>query len=327
MNESNVKENQQQQQQAPHEEKEESKQTSQDGESLVEYLKTSQLTDMVRKFKKGFVPLQLQRKNQLSHPLLDRLHMLLLQMIHANQDNLVTGETPFAVQIVKVICEILSYKTRSKMFFRERTIYEIFDGLDMFEVRCALKYFELHEFAKRDAFNPPSFVWVQFMLESGDFLKFMYMLLGDEAYLGTCYDPLSIVCNKFYREDLLSELALLSQVRFWFGFLTRPLSKEEQPSREQLLEDLKNTSKEIVRFFIDSKLKNSDASFTDLGDESKTREVGQLIRYKLHPAVEAICNHGIQNKSYSAGPYHIWNLIESRAKQLSKRMYHVFTGI
>jgi hypothetical protein len=128
--------------------------------------------------------------------------------------------------------------------------------------------------------------------------------------------------NKYYREDLLSELALLSQVKFNFHFLTQSQIRELPKTKNKLseMQQLKEACKAIVQFFIVKAEGNKESKLDILGDESQTREIGSLVRYQLIPALESVCNHGIRIKYFAYGRYHIWNLIETAAAFIRKNL-------
>lgn len=65
-------------------------------------------------------------------------------------------------------------------------------------------------------------VWLQFILETGDFVPFVYQLLHSDLYIEMCYQPNAIMASMEHREYLLCVLSLLQNVKFDLGFLPKP---------------------------------------------------------------------------------------------------------
>jgi hypothetical protein len=128
--------------------------------------------------------------------------------------------------------------------------------------------------AKKETFNSPSIVFLKFVLESGDFIPFVQKLMASESYIDSCYDKMAIIYNTYYRDDLLSELMLLGQVKFDFGYVPRQQQQQtvevvEQKNgisttttstvqKQSELLHLKQVSKALVQFFIKKKTEDKE---------------------------------------------------------------------
>lgn len=143
------------------------------------------------------------------------------------------------------------------------------------------------------------------MLESGDFIPFVKLLLSSEFYLEMCYYPDAIMCAKNHRVDLLSVLDLMQQLRFELGYLRANQKNDGQRDKFEL-SMLKKMTKHIIEAFA---AKNA-LQFEDVGDETKNPKLCSFIRKQFCSLMESLANNGMHFKSgNSSGTWHIWHIV------------------
>lgn len=84
--------------------------------------------------------------------------------------------------------------------------------------------------AKREPYITESMVFLQFLLESGDLMRFIMIMLRNPMLIADMYQPDSIVLDKRHHVDLLSVISLLHQVRFDLGYIP----EQHKPQSVQL---------------------------------------------------------------------------------------------
>ncbi len=281
---------------------------------LASYVKETKQEEMVRKFQQGEFP----RKKVTSHPLLDRLHSMILLMMQATGANVVTRNTPFSMNVLKTLEFVITNQTTMKFSWgwKERTLYDIFKNLLNQRVQKAIYYFEQQQckflqidanniVAKRDRFQSESMVFLQFILETGDFVPFMKILLDSRLYLDTCYDRTAIMSSPVHRDDLMCEIMMLQQFAFRLGYLLENTVQTPTVDAEGVVNSMKSTCRSVVKAFLEKKQKEGTV------DEEFEERFSKLINDELILGIESLCGHGLKLKSMAEGYYTPWQIFEA----------------
>lgn len=258
------------------------------------------------------------RKYESSHELLNIFHQNLLKVIYSNQSTEINRKSAFSKSLVDSIITILNYKKTSKLFWQERTILDIFQGFYVPPVQKALEFFhskkcksllKFNLVAEMTKYQDPNVSWVQFILETGDFVSFIKMLLNSQEYLDYCYLPGSIISGSEYRDDLMVNIDLLSQIKFNLGYTIKSVTKEMiETNAEKDLHQLRVLSKTILNFYLIKK--KEKVKLIKVADDFEEKNViGDLIRTKFIPCLENICSNGIKVKNIE-GYWSIWEITE-----------------